>query len=108
MTRRCQPLHYALIAIAMVALLQGCAARETRWTHPDLPSDQWSVDAAQCKWEARRKAEKEFNEDSAIIIDSTFQDEQSFDTMMAGVDVKKRSRELFTRCMRSLGYVAAK
>ena len=86
-------------------LLTSCITTETRWIHDEIPSDEWGVDAAQCRWEARRKAEKEAEEERAYSTNDALDDEQSVDSMLASVDRDKRARELFDRCMRSLGYV---
>ncbi len=102
------PLATALLgALLGFILLSGCVATEEKWTHDKIPADEWSVDAAQCKWEARRKAEREAEEDMTYSSDNTFDDEQSVDSMFAAADIKKRSRVFFSRCMRSLGYIPA-
>ena len=55
--------YFRVLTVMLAAvLLSACAAPETRWTHPEISADEWGVDAAQCKWDARRKAEKEFGD----------------------------------------------
>jgi len=97
----------AAVAVALLGapFLSGCVTTETRWTHPEIPAEEWGVDAAQCKWEARRKAEREIGDDIQYTSDETYDDAQSIDSMFAREDMDKRARELFARCMKSLGYV---
>lgn len=101
--------HASSIAATMIGtiLVSGCIATETRWMHEDIPSNEWGVDAAQCRWESERKAGKEAEEDMAYGADEALGDGQSVDTMFASADRDNRARELFDRCMRSLGYVPA-
>jgi len=89
-----------------MVLLSGCVTTESKWTHTEIPADEWGVDGAQCKWEARRKAQREAEENRAHTADDTFDDAQSIDSLFASADITKRSRVLFSRCMQSLGYVA--
>ncbi len=94
------------LALFSLMMLSGCAATESKWTHDEIPAEEWSVDAAQCKWEARRKAERDAEEAIAYESGDAFDDQQSIDSMFAAAEIKKRSRVLFSRCMQSLGYVA--
>lgn len=97
-----------LLALLMGAsVLAGCMATETRWTHGEIPAEEWAVDSAQCRWEARRKAEKEAEDAMAYNSNDALDDAQSVDSLFASVDRENRARELFDRCMQSLGYVAA-
>ncbi len=96
-----------IIAFVGTILLSGCVTTETRWTHTEIPAEEWGVDAAQCKWEARRKAERDAKENSQYATDEVFDDAQSIDSMFAREDLEKQSRALFARCMKSLGYNAA-
>ncbi len=101
---------FATIMMSMllgIALLSGCVMPENKWTHTEIPADEWGVDGAQCKWEARRKAEREAEEHMAYTADETFDDAQGIDSLFASADITKRSRVLFSRCMLSLGYVVA-
>lgn len=93
------------VAVLGLGLLSGCVTTEDKWTHPEIPADEWGVDAAQCKWEARHKAEREASDDLAYTFDETYDDSRSIDSMFAAADINKRSRTLFSRCMTSLGYV---
>jgi len=96
------------VAVVVLGLmLSGCVTTESKWTHAEIPADEWSADAAQCKWDARRKAEREVEDTLAYTSDDTFDGSQNIDSMLATADINKRSRVLFSRCMRSLGYVAA-
>ena len=94
------------IACLVAALLSGCVTTETKWVHPEIPAEEWGVDAAQCKWEAKRKAEREADKNIQYTSDETYDDAQGIDSMFAREDLEKRSRDLFARCMTSLGYSA--
>lgn len=111
MMLRCIPAttrYHAFTGLLVGAImLSGCMATETRWTHGEIPAEEWGVDAAQCKWEARRKAEKEAEDAMAYNTNDSLDDEQSIDSLFASIDRNDRARELFDRCMQSLGYVAA-
>ncbi|NQV45313.1 MAG: hypothetical protein HQ501_10435 [Rhodospirillales bacterium] len=98
---------YTIVLFMGATLLSGCVTSETRWVHTEIPAEEWGVDAAQCKWEARRKAERDANENSQYATDEAFDDAQSIDSMFAREDLEKQSRVLFARCMKSLGYNAA-
>ncbi len=100
-----RPIVFSALVLA-VLLTAGCAYRDTKWTHPDIPADQWGVDAAQCKWEAREKAEQEAEDKMFAQGDDTFDEGESVDTMLITADIDKRARVLFDRCMSMLGYVS--
>lgn len=90
-----------LMAGALALAIAACSSAETRWQHPTIPSDQWSIDAAQCRHEARRAAEKE------VLQGSTYGgngDMDETDRAFLQADLEKRSRQLFEHCMRALGY----
>jgi len=91
-----------------VLVLQGCISQATQWEHPTIISEEWGVDGAQCKWEARKKAEKEYQNSATLSGQDEFDDANSVSAMLAQAGVEKRARSLFDRCMEQLGYIAAK
>jgi len=99
---RSTPLWAATFA---VLLATGCMGRDANWSHPEIPAEQWSVDAAQCRYEANRQAEDEYMRDNAYANDVDLT-EDSVDAYFSRSDIKKRARQLFGHCMRSLGYVS--
>jgi hypothetical protein len=93
--------------IAIVLTLAGCVSSDTKWRHNSIAPDGWSVDAAQCKWEARQTAEKQYDQDLSLTGQSGYQNAQSVDAMFARSEIDKHARTLFNDCMTSLGYVEA-
>ncbi|MBT4887956.1 MAG: hypothetical protein HON65_00180 [Rhodospirillales bacterium] len=85
--------------------LSGCVSTETRWQHETLAQEEWGVDAAQCKWKARQKAEKEYQKTATQNQQDSYEDNQNVDSMFASADIGKRTNTLFNRCMEMQGYV---
>lgn len=94
-----------LSVLTVTGMLTACAGMNTKWMHHDIPPDGWRVDAAQCRYDARRKAEKENNRMSEAEVNLYGDEDEVIDTMLTRVGIKKRSRQLFDRCMEDLGYV---
>lgn len=94
------PQVFAMIVTALV--ISGCSDSVSKWSHPEVPADQWSSDAAQCKYAARRDAEDEYLRDRAGS-DVNLRDD-SVDAYLERSSIEKRTRKLFSFCMRSLGY----
>lgn len=95
----------ALCAAALALLFTaGCMNRDANWSHPDIPAEEWSADASQCRYEANRQAEDEYLQDNGYTEDVNLS-EDSVDAYFSRSDIKKRARQLFGYCMRSLGYV---
>lgn len=97
--------HSRALGFLTVLLLAGCVGKTVEWRHPTLPAEQWSADAAQCRYEAQRMAEEQFfrNEPS----ETTMSDDTTVDTMLDRAQLKKMARPLFADCMTELGYVSA-
>ena len=94
-----------MLSIFALTSLPGCATRDVKWQHETLAQEEWDADAAQCKWEARQKAEKEYQQTASQNQQDSYEDSQSVDSMLASADVNKRTRTLFNRCMKLQGYV---
>lgn len=92
-----------VVAISLITLA-ACSGLNTRWQHTDIPAEEWRVDGAQCKYKARRKAEREYDEASMAEYNLYDDSELTIDTMMTGANITRRARELFADCMRGLGY----
>lgn len=94
------------LALTGAIALGGCASKELRWSHPEIPPEHWSADAAQCRHDALRKAEDEFFRDGGSSA-SDMSGAEDVSALMDQSAVKKRGRALFRSCMIELGYVAA-
>ncbi len=92
-----------VIALSMLAVT-ACSAMMTRWEHAEIPFEEWRVDGAQCKHQARRMAEREFEETAKAESNIYDGSELTIDTMMSGSRITKRIRTLFADCMLGLGY----
>ncbi len=99
-------IRYVMIGAILVGLT-ACSSFNTRWEHAEIPSDEWGVDYAQCRYEARRKAEKE-TDISVAEINLYGDEEDTINAMMTIANIKKRTRELFGRCMQEFGYTPVK
>ena len=99
-------LAFAVGAFAVGAFAVGaCAGMNTKWQHPEIPAAEWGVDGAQCRYDARRKAERDNNQISEAEMNLYGDEDGTIDTMLINAGVKKHSRALFAECMRDLGYV---
>ncbi len=98
-----------ILAVSIsIVTLAACSSLNRQWEHVDIPASEWSVDGAQCKYHARRKAEKEYDKISIAEANLYDDSELTIDTMMTSANVTKRARELFAVCMRDLGYTPVK
>ncbi|MEQ8665527.1 MAG: hypothetical protein RIC16_07360 [Rhodospirillales bacterium] len=95
-----------ILALTGMVSIAGCAGQEQRWTHPEFPPEHWSVDAAQCRHDALREAERDFFRDGGSSSGGAT-DAEEVNVMLDQSAVHKRSRALFRTCMVQLGYVSA-
>lgn len=101
--------HYrSVISILVLALgltlgVSGCQTTSTKWEHASVPKEQWSADGAQCRYEARRKAEERLAASNSLYASSSSQD-LTVNQMMAQEKVSDRAKDYFARCMSALGY----
>ncbi len=82
------------------AILAACAAPQ-RWTHPSLPSDQWSVDQATCKTRANRLIDRELtgaDRRAGGARGALERDIQKY-------DATRRRDSYFADCLQGKGYV---
>ncbi len=99
--------RYAASApVLALVLLAGCSTGPKTWSHPEIPADEWSVDAAQCKHEAQRDAEEEYLRDDSFGTDTDLT-ENSVAAYLDRAGIDKRAKQLFANCMRSFGYVSS-
>ncbi len=95
------------LPLVLVVTLQGCVSENTQWEHPSIARADWDVDAAQCKWEAKQKADRDYRDRAALTQQRSYKNTQSIDAMFAASDINKTAITLFSRCMADLGYVEA-
>ena len=93
------------LILCVVIGLGACANYATKWEHPEIPPAEWSLDGAQCRYDARRQAERENNQVSEAEINLYGDEIDTIGTMIMSSGIKNRSRELFDQCMEGLGYV---
>jgi hypothetical protein len=94
----------ALFATIAILSLAACSGINTRWQHAEIPPLEWGVDGAQCKYKARRKAEREYDEASTGESNLYDDSDLTINGVMIGANITKRTRELFADCMQGLGY----
>ena len=97
------PLHNLLIAIIVTMGISACQSASTKWQHASIPQDQWSSDAAQCRYESVRKAEKRLAEAGASHDFNADQD-LTINQMMTQEKVSDRAKPYFASCMSAMGY----
>jgi hypothetical protein len=89
----------------LLVVLQGCLSKNTEWRHPSIAPADWSIDAAQCKWEARQKADRDHRDRATRTQQIQYKNTRSINAMFAISDVDNAAILLFSRCMGDLGYV---
>lgn len=94
-----------LTILAIAVPLVGCQTAGG-WQHASIAEEYWSTDAAQCRYESRRRAEERVSA-SAVAYQSASDTEMTVDTMMTQDRVSDRAKRYFGNCMSALGYEKA-
>ena len=91
----------AVLGLLCAAALLAACAGPSRWTHPSLPRDQWSIDQVGCKTSADRLIDRQLarGDGSSGLARSAL--EKDFEHF----DARQRHKEFFARCLRDKGYV---
>jgi hypothetical protein len=87
--------------LILSGILLGACAAPARWSHPSLPSDQWSIDQATCKHRANRLIDRELARRNPLGDSGRTTLERNFQHF----DATKRRNNLFAQCLRGKGYV---
>lgn len=96
------------VAAALAFLVAACAAPEkTRWTQPGTGTGPKPTDAASCRADANRRAEREFRLDTQSRGDDAFATAGSLQNELSRRDAKRYRQRIYEHCLRSLGYVPA-
>ena len=96
------------VAASLAFLVAACAAPEkTRWTQPGTGAGPKPTDAASCRADANRRAEREFRLDTQSRSDDAFATSGSLQNELARRDAKRYRQRIYEHCLRSLGYEPA-
>ena len=96
-------------AAALAFLIAACAAPEkTRWTQPGSGAGPKPTDAASCRADANRRAEREFRLETESRSDEAFATSGSLQNELARRDAKRYRQRIYEHCLRSLGYEPAR
>jgi len=98
-----------IIALILALVLPAaCAKRPVGWQNPDVNADQQSVDQANCRSRAKRKAEDEHAAAEPMPSGSGFNTGAAFSNQISQYDAARRAQALYEGCLRRLGYVPMK
>ena len=93
------------VVAPLAFLVVACAAPEkTRWTKPGTNAGPKPTDAASCRADANRRAEREYLLDTQSRSDDRFASAGSLQNELARRDAKRYRQRIFEQCLRSLGY----
>lgn len=96
---------------ASALLAAACSAppqEKTRWTQPGSGAEPKSADAAACRADANRRAEREYLLDTETRSDRGFGTPGTVQNDLARRDARRYRQRLFEDCMRGLGYRKAR
>ncbi len=95
--------RWLLTTISVLAV--ACTAPEKpRWTQPGSGAAPKPNDAANCRADANRRAERELLLDTQFRSDSDFGSTGTLRDEMARRDAKRYRQRLYEDCLRSKGY----
>lgn len=101
--------RFKWLALAIPFLALACASPEkTRWTQPGSGAAPKPTDAASCRADANRRAERELQLDTQSRGDSAFATPGSLQHELAVRDAKRYRQRIYEDCLRSLGYERAR
>ena len=86
------------------ALLTACAKSPVRLENPGVSAGQQSVDQANCRSRAKRKAEKEYAAAEPIPSGGGINTGAAFSTQISRYDAARRAQALYEACLKRLGY----
>lgn len=94
-----------LLACSVVLLLAGCNAAARGWQHPVIPPAHWLVDAAWCRHDSLRRAERRLTARREIPASTSAHDDTLDALMHRSRVIRTARRHFFASCMTQLGYV---
>ncbi len=96
-----------LIVLAPLLVIACMSPDKTRWTQPGSGASPKPTDAASCRVDANRRAEREYLLDTRSRSDDAFATAGSLQNELARRDAKRYRQRLYENCLRSLGYERA-
>jgi hypothetical protein len=89
-------------------LVIACTPPEkTRWTKPSSGASPRPADAAGCRVDANRRAEREYLLDTQSRSDDAFATDGSLRNELTRRDARRYRLRLYENCLRNLGYERA-
>lgn len=99
--RQTLPIFTLVLAFA---LLTACAKSPVELENPGVSAGQQSVDQANCRSRAKRKAEKEYAAAEPMPSAGGFNTSAAFSSQISRYDASRRAQTLYEACLRRLGY----
>ncbi len=96
-----------LAVLAPLLVIACMSPDKTRWTRPGGGASPKPTDAASCRVDANRRAEREYLLDTRSRSDDAFATAGSLQNELARRDAKRYRQRLYENCLRSLGYERA-
>lgn len=105
MSRLSAPSVRAAWMLALGLLAASCAGPGPgRWQKPGANQDQWGRDKAACQSQARKVADRRFQETASEVDSPIYGSGRTLEKNMARYEAKRSERRLFESCLRAKGY----